>query len=241
MASWIGTGNWSDWNLGTAHKLPYFNLVSDRGGYAMNEIMHSKYAGQMEEVKRRMEVINFVEGGGGHVLYMPTTVELVYLQFRKILELISMASLVANKEAMEKVYRSRRKLASYWNAEKLLKNIDKINSDFYPHPIIENPSSNPKIKSEWKSREGDFLSRNEFVRLYNLCGSLLHANNPFGKEIDYTALKLEIPIWRIKIKNLLNSHTIRLVNDENLYLVHMKEERDDKVHTYTFKRTSDPR
>ena len=61
------------------------------------------------------------------------------------------------------------------------------------------------------------------------------------KKIDYESLKLKAPIWAMKIRNLLNSHTIRLVNDENLYLVHMKEERDNKVHTYTFQRTSDPR
>ena len=206
----------------------------------MNEIMHSKYASQMEEIKLRTDVISFMESGEGHALYLATTVESIYLQFRKILELISMASLVANKEAMEKV-RPREKFGHEWHAEKLLKKIERINPDFYPHPIIENPHPNSKIKADWKDRKGDFLSRSEFVHLYGLCGGLLHASNPFGKKIDYKGLKSEAPIWAMKIRNLLNSHTIRLVNDENLYLVHMKEERDDKVHTYTFQRTSDPR
>ena len=205
----------------------------------MNEIMHSKYASQMDEIKLRANVISFMENGEGHALYLPTTVESIYLQLRKILELISMASLVANKEALEKV-RPREKFGHAWHAEKLLKKIERINPDFYPHPIIETPSPTPKAKAEWKDRKGGFLSRSEFVHLYGLCGGLLHARNPFGKKIDYKDLKSAIPIWSMKIRNLLNCHTIRLVNDENLYLVHMKEERDDKVHTYTFQRISDP-
>ena len=35
---------------------------------------------------------------------------------------------------------------------------------------------------------------------------------------------------------LLNCHQIRLVDDNRFYLVHMKEERDDHVHMYTFQR-----
>ena len=54
----------------------------------MNEIMHSKYASQMEEIKLRTNVIFFMESREGHALYLATTVESIYLQFRKILELI---------------------------------------------------------------------------------------------------------------------------------------------------------
>ena len=64
----------------------------------------------------------------------------------------------------------------------------------------------------------------------------MHAANPFGKAIDYDGLMAEMPAWRTKIINLLNCHKIKLVNDENMYLVHMQEARDNKVHVYTFER-----
>ena len=199
----------------------------------MNEIMQSEYLGQMEEIKRRMEVIVSIERGEVHALYSVTTVETAYLQFRKILELISMASLVANKEVLMEIH--GKKLATYWRAKALLDAIEAINSDFYPNPITEIPSGNPAIKSELKGRQDDFLSRTDFVCLYDLCSNLVHTSNPLaGTEIDYESHKKNITKWRMKIINLLNCHTIRLVNDENLYLVHIKEERDDKVHIYTF-------
>ena len=202
----------------------------------MEEVMQSKYADQMEDVKRRTEVIDAVASGQLGTLYKATAVELIYLQFRKTLELIAMASLVANRAAMEQVY-SPRRLGRYWNADDLLKDIGRINPDFYPHPITEVPSQDPRVKSDLQDRTGDFLSKDDFRHLYNkVCGALMHAANPFGKAIDYDGLIAEIPAWRIKIINLLNCHQIKLVDDENMYLVHMKEERDNKVHVYTFQR-----
>ena len=202
----------------------------------MEEVMQSKYADQMEDVKCRTEVVNAVINGQLDALYKATTVELVYLQFRKTLELIAMASLVANRAAMEELY-SPRKLGRYWNADDLLKDIGRINPDFYPHPVIEVPSQDPQVKSDLQDRVGDFLSKDDFRHLYNkVCGTLMHAANPFGKAIDYDGLIAEIPAWHTKIINLLNCHKIKLVDDESMYLIHMKEERDNRVHVYTFER-----
>ena len=202
----------------------------------MEEVMQSKYADQMEAVKRRTEVVDAVISRQLDVVYMPAAVELVYLQLRKMLELIAMASLVANRAAMEQLY-SPKRLGRYWNADDLLRDIGRINPDFYPRPIIEVPSQDPRVKSNLQDRVGDFLSKDDFRHLYNkVCGTLMHATNPFGKAIDYNGLIVSIPAWRTKVINLLNCHNIKLVNDENMYLVHMKEERDNKAHVYTFQR-----
>ncbi len=202
----------------------------------MEEVMQSKYADQMEAVKRRTEVVDAVISRQLDVVYMPAAVELVYLQLRKMLELIAMASLVANRAAMEQLY-SPKRLGRYWNADDLLRDIGRINPDFYPRPIIEVPSQDPRVKSNLQDRVGDFLSKDDFRHLYNkVCGTLMHATNPFGKAIDYNGLIAGIPAWRTKVINLLNCHNIKLVNDENMYLVHMKEERDNKAHVYTFQR-----
>jgi len=46
-------------------------------------------------------VVDFFLYGTGHALYEPTTLESVGLQLLKILELITMASLVVNKKEYE--------------------------------------------------------------------------------------------------------------------------------------------
>ena len=39
-----------------------------------------------------------------------------------------------------------------------------------------------------------------------------------------------------KINRLLNCHQIQLLDSERIYIVHMKEKRDGRVHMYTFQR-----
>jgi hypothetical protein len=191
----------------------------------------SKYLDQMEEIKRRMDVVDFFISGGGHAFYQLTTVESVYLQFRKILELIAMASLVANHTAISKIYPD---VGKFWNAELILRDIEKINANFYPKSIVEKPSMDPRVKSDLIERQSDYLTREEFVRLYKMCGAVMHAYNPSGRKSNYPALFSQMPKWKQRIVNLLNNHTIRLAGDENLYVIHMSEEPDGRVRGYTF-------
>ena len=58
-----------------------------------------KYCDLMEEIKLRMNVIDFFIYGRGHALYPTPTLESGCLQLRKVLELIAFGSLVANKGA----------------------------------------------------------------------------------------------------------------------------------------------
>lgn len=59
-------------------------------------------------------------------------VELVFLQFRKILEQIAFASLVANKDAYSA---ARKNFATDWRAPKILKYLEAVNPHFYPEPL----------------------------------------------------------------------------------------------------------
>jgi len=172
----------------------------------------------MLEVKRRTAVIDAFVLDPNHALYRATTIEVVYLQFRKILELIALGSLVANKDAFSKMYE---KFAKYWNAELLIKDMARVNPSFYPKPIIQQPSTDPGFKMKFLDRNQDFLTKDDFIKLYNKCGGIMHSSNPYGSKIDYGYFDNAIGEWRGKIANLLNTHLIRLVNDENMYLIQM--------------------
>jgi hypothetical protein len=197
----------------------------------MSELDIKRYCNLMEEVKRRMNVIDFFISGGGHALFKPTTTESVSLQIRKILELIAMGSLVANKESYSKIYAD---FAKSWNAEYLMKDLERVNQNFYPRPIVEIPSKTKGVKTDLKERPVDYLTKNEFVKVYKKCGAIMHSGNPFGSHVDYKYYENNIPIWAQKIVNLLVCHQIQLVNSNIFYIIHMLEERDGKVHFYKF-------
>jgi len=186
----------------------------------------------MDEVKRRMLVIDFFTSKAGHALFKPTTLESIALQFRKILELVAMASLVANKHAYAKAYAD---FARHWNAKFLLRDLKKINPDFYPVPFRELPPTKPGVVKDWEDLTSGHLTQADFVRLYDGCGGMLHARNPFGSPLKYEAFENEIGSWHSKIVTLLNCHRVQLLNG-NLYVIHMKEEGHDDVRGYIFAR-----
>jgi hypothetical protein len=194
-----------------------------------------KYCDLMEEIKRRTVVITAL--GRTAVMYKATTIESVYLQFRKILELIALGSLVANKGEFSKVYND---FAKYWNARHLLRDLERLNPNFYPRPIVELPSKRPRAKMDLQDKKDGFLTKDEFLKLYQKCGAIMHAGNPYGSQVDYGYYERNIQVWLDKIIGLLNSHTIRLIKDPNLYVVHMNEDRDDRVHHYVFEPTAAP-
>jgi len=195
------------------------------------EVDGKKYCDLMEEVKLRMNVVNFFLTGQGHALYLPSTLESACLQIRKILELIAFGSLVANKEAYTAVFT---KASKAWNANDILVELEKVNPDFYPVPIIELPSGIPGVRMRHEKRVGDYLDETEFKEVYGRCGAIAHAANPYSKGIDYGYYARMLPVWRTRIMNLLNTHNIQLLGNPGIYLVHMTEHGDDRVKFYIF-------
>ena len=189
------------------------------------------YCAVMEDIKRRTSVVWSFLNGKSFTIYKATTVESVCLQVRKILELISLSSLVANKTEFAA---QNEKFAKVWNARLILKDLERLNPHFYPKPILEVPSTQPGIINNLQDLTEGFLTKDDFLNVYEKCGAIMHSDNPYGGKTDYRYYDTSIPKWMEKIRVLLNCHTIRLMNDENFYLIHMKEDRDDKVHGYTF-------
>lgn len=198
----------------------------------MKEVPQHEYINQMEYIKRRMASIDTI-ATTAHIPGFPVIVaaECIYLQLRQILELIAMGSLVANRDATD---RATRTLAKMWRGPDILRVVDEINPDGYPHPIIEVPSTVPGVKNNLVDKVDGFLSRDRFRELYGKCGNMLHARNPFGRTRDYQAAWDEWTQWRDEIMGLLDRHRIRMVNDEYLWVVHMRSATDGKVHLYQF-------
>jgi hypothetical protein len=178
----------------------------------------TKYLEAMREIKLRQEVIHNLSTGALFTKYNVQTIEVIGLQFRKIFELIALASLSAHHKLYSQAYKD---FASHWRASKMIGNLRKINPNFYPHPIIQGPSDDPKIASKWSNRKDDYLTEARLIDAHWRCGALMHAANPYAKTIDYDSYAQNFKIWHEQFVNLLDCHTIQFPNDKVLYLIQM--------------------
>jgi hypothetical protein len=167
-----------------------------------------KYCALMEEVKLRIGVVDFFSSAPGRALYQPPALESSCLQLRKILELIAFGSLVANADAYTSVYS---KVSKGWHAADLLKELEVVNPQFYPVPVVQVSSDVPGTILRHKRREGDYLTKTDFPEVYGRCGVMAHAANPYRKEIDYAYYLKMLPIWRTQVINLLTITTMNCI------------------------------
>lgn len=191
----------------------------------------AKYADCMEEIKKRIVVVDAFLKGSCNALYLMTTVESIYLQFRKILELITMASLSASPEYMARYDRFRR----HYNGKRILGDLEKVNPDFYPRPTrqVVDPDSGKVVKVV--DVESGFLTKDEYVELYDICGHLLHADNPYAEGQQDMKVRLqEASEWRNKIVTLLNHHQVQLADSSKQIWVLMHAKSDGRVHVFDF-------
>ena len=195
--------------------------------------LRQKYVACMEEIKKRTSVVTAFVHGEINSKYVVTTAESAALQLRIILELVALSSLVANQEQYRK---HRANFHKDWNAKRILETLEKANPKFYPTPtqqtlVSEGYYNNPQIDS-------GYLTKEEFITLYDRCSTILHATNPFSEqESDMRAfLTREVPEWMDKIIILLNHHHLYPVDDSRMYIVLMQTKEDGKVHMAEFRR-----
>lgn len=194
------------------------------------------YAWQMGEIKLRINVINYFLDQRGHALYPLPTVELIALQFRKILEQIAFASLVANRTAYEAAYKN---FAKTWKADLLLKDLERVNPLFYPVPVRSVPSMRSTSGFDHVAVLDGYLTKNDFVEVYEKCSGILHALNPYRGKINILPFQQSFPIWRSKIMTLLNTHEVHLADQMRMWVINMQEDGDELVHYYEFERLDD--
>jgi hypothetical protein len=184
------------------------------------------YANCMEEVRDR---VNFVKSVGAHRVTTGRKVfdiEVVFLQLRKILELVAFASLSANKE---KYSAAHEKFAAHWKAKLMLQELEKINPDFYPMPIGQ-----PQLQADGTKHcpaitEG-FLTRTDFELLYDIASQFVHTRNPFCPKDPMLLMPYSMRDWISRIRALLALHIIHLV-DGKKWIVQIPEEGVVRVYT----------
>ena len=189
------------------------------------------YQDCLYEIKRRIEVISNHLNNVTTETYLIVEVETVCLQFRKILEKIALMSLVANKKLYAK---QNDKFAKHYHAERIMRDLERINPDFYPVPT--KCIKNKEEMNEWIEIKSGYLTKEEFVKIYEKCGSMMHAQNPFASRKNLKEIQTCFPEWLTKICILLNHHQIRLVGGKLMIVALMEREDNGLPQAVLFER-----
>ncbi|MEO6731926.1 MAG: hypothetical protein ABIN01_11975 [Ferruginibacter sp.] len=182
------------------------------------------YGRCMREIKRRINVIaaNLEQGTTPEKIMYDT--EFICLQFRIIVELIALGNLAAN----QKLYQQGiRKIKKQWHPAEIIKILKKANPKFYPIPVEIQQIKGvdvEKITLHLIPIDSGYLTKEEFINLFNLCSDYLHGRNPFNEARNYD-IRLLFPKWIQEIHLLITNHVITLVDSEISLLTTMYFEK----------------
>lgn len=191
------------------------------------------YISAMTQIKLRIDLMNKIRIRKIDLLYDVPIAEFCTLQIRMITETIVLASLAANRELFEA---SQKKFSQHWHPKKIIHDIERLNKDFYPVPVIETAGKLGNPEREINNKSNGFLTKQELIEIHGKCGNILHARLPSNKRVVYSKYIDWTRECTKKIMELLNSHTIKLLDDEVFYLVQMHSEPEGRIAHYEFVR-----
>jgi hypothetical protein len=145
-------------------------------------------------------------------------VELVFVQLRKVLELIAFASLTANKDKYSAAHAN---FAAHWKAKSMLQELERINPDFYPMPVGR-PQLQPDGVKHCPAVLDGFLTKDDFALLYDKSAEILHVQNPFKAQGPKLNIKYSVKERVARIQTLLALHIVHLV-DEKKWIVEIPD------------------
>lgn len=188
------------------------------------------YCDLMEEIKRRIEVIRSVTDVQVKVPII-VGLELCYLQLRMICELIALACLTVHGDVPAT---KAKRLTRAYNADQILKNLERLHPAFYPVPGRQILNSAGKPVEVVKVTE-PYLNKKELQQLCGECGDFLHRGNieQFMKSSRSPNFN-RIGEWVKKTMTLLNHHQIQLVDPKRQLWVLMQEASDGRVRASEF-------
>jgi hypothetical protein len=176
-----------------------------------DETARDLYQSIMEEVMIRSFSINSAAKAVSGIP-QPLIREYCFLQLRMLCELIALGCLVAHGDIAKTKYFQR----EAYKADDIIRRLEKLNPDFYPYPFKATflPPSlhHPGGELRMEDIESDYLKKEDLIKLYARCGSILHKGRLHNLlRIDMAAEPdpyREISFWGQKIMNLLTVHRI---------------------------------
>jgi hypothetical protein len=168
------------------------------------------YCTYIAEVRGRLDVIQSFIDGKATTSLDACNGEFIFLQLRKILELIAFASLIANKDVYSAVHK---RFDEHWRAKAMLAELEKVNPNFYPL-TVGSPQEIAPGRKHFPLANHDFMTKDEFVTLYNSASELLHTRNPFTAKASGIEIIYPVQEWVLRIRRLIVWHVMHLVGGD---------------------------
>jgi hypothetical protein len=162
------------------------------------------YCNCLVDVRRRIDLVDQVVAGKISVGTEDFDGELIFLNLRKTLEQITFSTLVAHKEEYAAVYEN---FSEHWRATKMLGVVESVNPNFYPVPL-ELPIVGANGVKTCLLVEDPYLTREDFVFLYDISAEVLHVRNPFSRKPKHIHIQYSVSQWTARIRRLLAVHMI---------------------------------
>ncbi len=169
------------------------------------------YCDCMARIRDRINVVQTILSGGIKISPEDQTAELILVQFRRTLEEIAFATLSANKEKYSEVHSN---FAKHWRAKDMLAVLDTINPNFYPVALPAPVETSPGHKFFGEPLADGFLTREDFVFLYQRSSEGLHTRNPYNAGDPTIKIKYSVPEWVTRFQKLLSWHNTELLNGD---------------------------
>lgn len=187
-----------------------------------------KYINYMTDIKNR---INFLSAYDFTSIPKQITVEIIAIQFRKIVEMIIFSSLVANKEKYNAIHCD---FAKHWRIKDIIKKIKGFNKDYLPIPVKEIEGDNGEKLWDYPSGTA-YFTESELVEIYNESGGILHSYKPFqSNKVNIDRFLSKVSGRKDKFISTLNCHQVHPLNDKEVFIVHMSEDNRDSPVIYRF-------
>jgi hypothetical protein len=183
----------------------------------------------MEDVKARLKLIKSITEGHSPLGEEGLDGEVVCLLLRKVLEQIAFSSLVAHRAKYEEVHND---LGSVWRAKRLLERLEVLHPDFFPMPVRRGVSQQLGAHHHFDPVKEGFLTKDEFVFLYDTASNGIHTWNPFKDAERVLNFQRPISEWLVRIEALLDHHIIRFIGTRDVWLIQMDNPEDHKVHAF---------
>jgi hypothetical protein len=176
------------------------------------------YVALMEEVKLRIEAINAGTGGMVYALPPPIVREHCFLQIRFICELVALGCLVAHGDI-----KAADKLRGKWNADEIMRELEKLHPDFYPFAMRQDGQHNLDAVNPSP------LPKAELLKLYHKCGDVLHRGSMKKLLSQKTPLHIHYPditALAQKLNDLLQCHLVVMLGGDTVFICVLRN-RDD--------------
>ncbi|MEM0953267.1 MAG: hypothetical protein AAGI24_03920 [Pseudomonadota bacterium] len=203
----------------------------------------SKYSSYMREIRRRtdvaMKIVSLRKAGNSLTGDDETDIDLMYLQLRKVSELIMFACVVARKTAGDNLNRVLRK---GYEIGKLRKELENLNLNYFPVPKYDKGTSAEGIRSvgDLQGTDSRYASATDLLSTYGRASNYLHAQreDKYGNDNAKIRLLDRATEEFNSIIALLNHHWIQ-VTEDTFFAVVMRGIEDGEVQVSLMERVDD--